>query len=115
MASDLKSLLKLDVPVIVLLGTKRLSVKEVTSLMTGAIIELPKRADDELELMVNNKVVGTGSAVKVGENFGIRIAFIGDVRTRVAALGAADAPSDEVETALPAGHIGAPVAADIAA
>lgn len=107
MPSDLKSLLKLDVPVIVLLGTKRLSVKEVTSLMTGAIIELPKRADDELELMVNNKVVGTGSAVKVGENFGIRITFIGDVRARVAALGGADGPSDEVDTSAPAGQIGA--------
>ncbi len=87
MPSDLRAILQLEVPLIVLLGSRHLKVSEVVSLIPGAIIELPKRAEDELELMVNNKIVGTGKAVKFGENFGIRISFIGDVRARLAALG----------------------------
>jgi hypothetical protein len=36
---------------------------------------------------VNNKVIGAGSAVKVGENFGVRVTNVGDVATRVQAMG----------------------------
>jgi flagellar motor switch protein FliN/FliY len=80
-------ILALEVPIVVRLGVRTLRVSEVTALVLGSIIELPKNADTELELMVNNRVVGTGLAVKVGENFGIRISTIGDQAERVAALG----------------------------
>jgi flagellar motor switch protein FliN/FliY len=89
MPGHVASILKLDVPVIVVLGARELRLREVTALVPGAIIELAKAADEELELMVNNKVIATGRAVKVGENFGIRVAFVGDVLTRVHALGGA--------------------------
>ncbi|MBL0927667.1 MAG: FliM/FliN family flagellar motor switch protein [Phycisphaerales bacterium] len=88
MPSDLERILKLEVPIIVLLGERRMPMGEVVSIVPGTIIELPKQADEELELLVNNKVVGTGTAVKVGENFGLKIAFIGNVKERIAALGA---------------------------
>ena len=89
MASELDRILRLEVPIIVRLGEKTLPVRDVVSMMPGTIIELPKSADSELELLVNNKVVGTGAAVKVGENFGLRINFIGDVQARIVALGLA--------------------------
>lgn len=79
------SVLKLEVPIIVRLGERLMTVEEVIGLAPGALIELPKSAEAELDLMVNNKVVGTGTAAKVGENFGIRISFIGDVRSRLEA------------------------------
>lgn len=77
MSSDLQSILSLEVPVIVQLGERTLTLREVLGLVPGAIIEIPKLADDELDLMINNERVGVGSAVKVGENFGIRITAIG--------------------------------------
>lgn len=86
MASDLRSILSLEVPIIVLLGERQMKTSEVVSLVPGAIIELPKNAEDELALQVNNKPIGTGQAVKVGENFGLRISFIGDLRARIDAL-----------------------------
>jgi flagellar motor switch protein FliN/FliY len=93
MASDLRSILSLEVPIIVLLGERLMKTSEVVSLVPGAIIEIPKNAEDELALQVNNKPIGTGQAVKVGENFGLRISFIGDLRARIDALAgkAADA------------------------
>lgn len=65
-------------------------VSEVCALSPGSIIELPKGAEEELTLLVNNKPTGAGFAVKVGENFGIKITYIGDLRTRIEALGAAE-------------------------
>ena len=88
MPAELKAILKLEVPVIVEIGKREMTVGEVLSLAPGAIIELPKPAEDELELLVNNKTIGTGVAVKVGENFGIKIAFIGPLAERIKALGA---------------------------
>src|SRR5882762_7206632 len=91
MAPDLKAALRLEVPVIVRLGERAMSLGEVIGLAPGAIIELPKNAEEELDLLVNNKQIGAGTAVKVGENFGLRITYIGDVRQRIAAMAGAPA------------------------
>ena len=67
-------ILDLEVPLIV-----QMLVKEVVALEQGSIIEFPRSADQDLEILINNKSVGSGNAVKVGENFGIRINAIGDL------------------------------------
>ena len=54
----------------------------------GAIIEFSKASNEPLELMINNKSIGLGETVKIGENFGLRITQIGDVKQLIAALGA---------------------------
>lgn len=89
MPADVDALKKLEVPVLVVLGRRQMPVKDVVSLVTGAIVELPKNAEEDLELQVNNKVIGLGRAVKVGENFGIRLTFVGDLRGRLEAIGGA--------------------------
>lgn len=87
MGADLKRVLRLEAPIIVLLGERPMTVKQVVALAPGAIIELPKGIEEELEMRVNNKAIGTGVAVKVGENFGIKLTYLGDVMERIAALG----------------------------
>ena len=87
MPTHLQSILKLEVPLIVQVADRMMAVEDVMSLTPGAIIELPKHADGELEVLVNNKQVGVGKAVKVGENFGIRITRVGDLAERIEALG----------------------------
>lgn len=86
MSRELKTILKLRVPVIVQLGQRKMSLDDVLALGPGAIIELPRQADEPLDLLVNNKPVGQGTAVKVGENFGLRVSAIGTARQRVAAM-----------------------------
>lgn len=93
MPGDLSAILRLEVPVIVLLARRAIALSEVTSWVPGAILELPKDAEEELELLINNKVIGTGRAVKVGENFGIRLAFVGAPEARVHAMGGREAPA----------------------
>ena len=86
MPTDLDAVLRLEVPVIVQIGDRMMSLEDVMNLAPGSIIELPKPADEELEILVNNKQIGLGNAVKVGENFGVRVTYIGDVGLRIAAL-----------------------------
>jgi len=106
--ADLRSILTLEVPLIVVIASRDLPVKEVMNLVPGAIIELPKLADEELEILVNNKPIGLGNAVKVGENFGIRITYVGNLKDRIRALGepavaapaSASVPNDSAAAAL---------------
>ncbi|MCA9273612.1 MAG: FliM/FliN family flagellar motor switch protein [Phycisphaerales bacterium] len=89
MAHKLDAILKLEVPLIVRVGQRSMRLKEISELTPGRILELNKPADDELDLLVNNVAIGQGQAVKVGENFGVSISFIGDVKARIEALGGA--------------------------
>jgi len=80
MAKELARVLNLQVPVIVKLAEKKIGLAEVLRLQAGTILEFDKSSDKPLELMINNKTIAVGDAVKVGENFGLRITQIGDVR-----------------------------------
>jgi flagellar motor switch protein FliN/FliY len=83
---ELQRILHLSVPVIVKLAERKLNVNEVMRLGNGAIIEFFKSSEEPLELLINNKVIGLGEAVKVGENFGLRLTQIGDIKQVVEAL-----------------------------
>jgi flagellar motor switch protein FliN/FliY len=96
MPAGIESILALEVPVIVQIGERLMAVEDVLSLAPGSIIELPKPSNDDLEILVNNKVIGTGSAVKVGENFGVRVGYIGDLSRRLNAMRGGNAPGKPV-------------------
>ena len=84
---ELQRILHLSVPVIVKLAERKLSLSEVLRLGNGAIIEFFKSSDEPLELLINNKSIALGETVKVGENFGLRITQVGDVRAVIRSLG----------------------------
>lgn len=82
----LDRVLKLRVPVIVRLAERKMRLSEVLAISAGAIVEFEKPFDASLDLLVNNKQVGQGQAVKVGEQFGLRVVTIGSLRDKVDAL-----------------------------
>ncbi len=83
----MRRVMKLQVPVIVKLAERKIAMSEVLRLGVGAIIEFVKSNSEPLELLINNKVIALGETVKVGENFGLRITRIGDVRQVIQSLG----------------------------
>ena len=102
MPTDVRTIMKLRVPVRVEVGRRKLDVAEVLNWLPGSIIELPKSADEPLDLLVNNKAIGSGIAVKVAENFGIRIEALEPRAARIRALGPAEtssSPQDEQDEA----------------
>ena len=90
MATDLNTVVKLEVPVIVRVGERHVAMEEILSMGPGAILELDKPAEEELTLLVNNKPIGRGEAVKVGENFGIRVTGLDSPAARVRAMAGED-------------------------
>ena len=84
---ELNRILQMEVPVIVKLADRKLTLQEVMRLGPGAIIEFFKASDQPLELLVNNKTIAIGDAVKIGENFGLKITQIGDVKEIIKSLG----------------------------
>lgn len=86
MKTDLKSILALEVPLTVVLGERTIPLREVVNWMPGSIFEIPKSADDDLDIRINDRAIGLGSAVKIGENFGIRVTFVGDPKQRILAM-----------------------------
>lgn len=84
---ELERIRKIRVPVIVRLAERKMTLGEIMGLSPGSIIEFDKSGDAALELMINNQVIGLGSAVKVAENFGLRIEMVGEVTERIRSMG----------------------------
>jgi flagellar motor switch protein FliN/FliY len=84
--NELGRIMRMEVPVIVKLSQRKLMLSEVMRLGVGAIIEFSKRHDEPLELLINNKTIALGETVKVGENFGLRITQVGDIRNTIQSL-----------------------------
>ncbi|MBN2584616.1 MAG: FliM/FliN family flagellar motor switch protein [Planctomycetes bacterium] len=88
LSDEARRILKIQVPVIVKLADKMLPMGDIVELTPGSIVEFARNAEQPLELMVNNKIIGRGVAVKVGEKFGLRIEEILPVEQKIRSLGA---------------------------
>lgn len=84
---EIRRILRLEVPVIVKLADKQLPLGDIIDLSPGSIVEFARSADTPLELLVNNKIIGRGVAVKVGEKFGLRIDELLSVEETIRTLG----------------------------
>jgi flagellar motor switch protein FliN len=71
-----RSLLRIQVPVVVTLATIEQPVSRVLELAPGTILHFAKSCDDPLTLSVGNCDIAVGETVKVGEKFGLRITSI---------------------------------------
>jgi flagellar motor switch protein FliN/FliY len=85
---ETRRILRIAAPVIVQLAARKMSLSEVRRLSAGVILEFEKPVDSPLDLMVNNRIIGHGQTVKVGEKFGLRIEEIHSPVQRVRSLGA---------------------------
>lgn len=83
---DLTRVLKLRVPVRVRIASQHLPIDSLRRLSIGTILQFEKSIETPLELLINNKVLGSGEAVKVGEHFGLRVGEIASPRERVLSL-----------------------------
>lgn len=68
----------LDIPlkVTAVIGSTKMTLKELLSLEKGSIIELDTLENQEIELYVNGKKFAHGQVVTVDQNFGVRITSI---------------------------------------
>lgn len=79
----LRRILEMRVPVIVQLAERVLPLCDVIKLAPGSIIEFDRTVNAELDLLVNNRHIGSGEAIKVGEHFGLRVTVVGGDGSRL--------------------------------
>jgi flagellar motor switch protein FliN len=68
-----RSLLKIEVPVIVTLASKRQPLGRIIELGPGSIIHFNKSCEEMLDLEVGGQSIAQGEPIKVGDKFGIRL------------------------------------------
>lgn len=72
---DINLDLVLDIPVTLSLevGRTRLSIRQLTQLGRGSVVELDRLAGEPMDVKVNGVLVAHGEVVVVNEKFGIRL------------------------------------------
>ena len=83
---EVERILALTVPVAVTLAERDISLETILKITVGTILEFDVSADTVLSLNIGGVPIGTGQAVKVGENFGLRVAQVLSVEDRIAAM-----------------------------
>ena len=83
----LSRILSMKVPIIVKISQKKMRVRDICKFHLGSVISFDQDAYQHVDLMVNNRPVGLGQPVKIGENFGLRITQISDLTETIKSLG----------------------------
>lgn len=71
-----RSLLSINVPLVVSLAATKKKVRDILQLGPGAIIQFEKSCEEMLDLEAGGIPIAAGEAVKVGDKFGLRITSI---------------------------------------
>lgn len=74
---NIEKILNLELPVIVVLAEKAMSVEDVLALNEGSVIVFKKHNSESLDILINNRKIGAGKTIKIGERFGVHIREIG--------------------------------------
>lgn len=66
----------IETEVSVVLGRARIPIRDVLALGPGAILELDRKPNEPVDVLVNGTLVARGEVVVVDEEFGVRITEI---------------------------------------
>jgi flagellar motor switch protein FliN len=68
-----RSLLHVEVPLVVTLGTKKMPIEQIVKLVPGVMIQFDKPCDSPMVLELRGQPLAEGEVVKIGDKFGLRI------------------------------------------
>ena len=84
--ANIALIMEVKLTVKVRIGSKRMLLRDVVNMDVGSVIELNRLANDPLDIMVDDKVIGKGEVVIVDGNFGVQITEIGTKKERLEQL-----------------------------
>jgi flagellar motor switch protein FliN len=70
---NLKLVMDVELNVALRFGQRQLPLREVLELASGSVIELDRKVDDPVELLLDGRVIARGEAVIVDGNYGLRV------------------------------------------
>ncbi len=72
-SENLDLVLDVELNVTLRFGERKLPLREVLDLGTGAVVELDRQVDEPVELILDGRVVARGEAVIIDGNYGLRV------------------------------------------
>lgn len=84
--SNLDLVLDVELPLVVRFGRTSLSLKALSHLGPGSIVDMGRSPDDPVELLVSDKVIAYGEVVIVDGSYGLRITDLVSRSDRLRAL-----------------------------
>jgi flagellar motor switch protein FliN len=85
-SSKLELVLDIDLPLVVRFGRTTMSLKELSDLGPGSIVDMGRSPDAPVEMLVGDRVIARGEVVVVGGNYGVRILDLVSSAERIRAL-----------------------------
>lgn len=70
---DLVALAEVPLPVMVRLGSARLTLGELLKLQQGSVLVLDRQVGEPAEILVGERVVALGEVVRIDNDLGVRI------------------------------------------
>lgn len=83
---NLEAILDIPVTLSVVIGSTKISIRNLLQLNQGSVVELDRLAGEPLDVMVNGTLVAHGEVVVVNEKFGIRLTDVVSAQERVRKL-----------------------------
>ncbi len=84
--TGLDLIMDVEVPISVRFGRRQMTLDEILKLGHGACVELDRRIDEPVELIVNKRLLATGEVVVVDGKYAIRITEIVSPAERIQSL-----------------------------
>ena len=81
--SNLGLVLDVELKVLLRFGQRQLTLREVLDLKCGSVVELDRRVDEPVELLLDGRVIARGEAAIVDGNYGLRVTEIVQPATTV--------------------------------
>ncbi len=83
---NLAALLDIDLPLVVRFARTELSLRELTALGPGSMVDMGRSPDDPVQLLVGTQVIAEGEVVVVAGNYGVRITSLVSQAERLKAM-----------------------------
>jgi flagellar motor switch protein FliN/FliY len=94
---NLDLLKDIELPVTLRFGSAQMSVRDLTALNTGAVIQLDRALSDPIEVLVGGVVIARGEPIVVQGVYGVRISEIASRQERLM--------TTSLHTAAPGGNV----------
>ena len=71
--TELDAVLEVSVEITAVLGTAMMPISQILKLGRGAVVELNRGVDEDIEIHANNRLVATGDVIVIEDRLGVNI------------------------------------------
>lgn len=83
---NLDLLLDIELGVTLRFGSRQMLLKEILELSSGSVVELDRRVEEPVEMLIDGRIIARGEVVIVGGNYGLRILQVASDGEKLACL-----------------------------